>query len=164
MPRYTGYVRKEDIDRISAESRAVEKAAEANRGIVELRSDILRLNIMVQAMLEIMMEQGVDTSLINAKIDEIVDRPGTFAPHKKDSKPCPKCGRIILDNGNTPLVGTCLYCGTVVMFPPYVKTGEDIEAEDGETAEAEAAEPGIEPGIEPGTESGTEPGIENPGF
>jgi hypothetical protein len=38
--------------------------------------------------------------------------------------PCPRCGRLVLDNGNTPLVGTCLYCGEVVKFIPVFETGD----------------------------------------
>lgn len=124
MSKFHNNISREDMPRISTESRAAEKAAEANRGIMELKSDILRLKILNMAMLEILKEQGVDPELINAKIEEIVERPETFMPSAKESKPCPKCGRTIMDNGSLPLVGTCLYCGTTVKFPPLIKTGE----------------------------------------
>lgn len=136
MPRFNHYGRvAKDIPQIMDSSRAAEKAAEANRNINELRSEILSLKIMLQAMTEIMIERGVEIDQINAKIIEIMDRPETLAPMGKLSKPCPKCGRVILDNGTTPLMGTCLYCGTVVTFPPVIETDEEVEAE--ETTEDE---------------------------
>ena len=125
MTRYGGYHSDNDIKITSSESRNSEKVAEVNRNVNEVRSEILKLKIMVQAMIEIMLEQGVDPNLINAKIDEIVSNPETFDPPKKLSKDCPRCGRLILDNGNTPLTGTCLYCGAVVRFPPHLETGNE---------------------------------------
>ena len=107
----------------SAEARNSERVAEVNRNLTDLKSDILRLKIMVQAMMEIMVEQGIDPERINAKIDEIVSRPETFNPTMRASMPCPRCGKNIIDNGNTPLTGTCLYCGTVVRFPPHFDLG-----------------------------------------
>ena len=109
----------------TAEARNSERVAEVNRNLTDLKSDILRLKIMVQAMMEIMVEQGIDPERINAKIDEVVSRPETFNPTMRASMPCPRCGKNIIDNGNTPLTGTCLYCGTTVKFPPLIKTGEE---------------------------------------
>ena len=74
-----------------------------------------------------MIEQGVDPALIDSKIDEIVADPKTFEPSPKDSMPCPRCGRQVLDNGNIPLVGTCLYCGTTVKFTPRFDFGDQEE-------------------------------------
>ncbi len=132
-----------DFQNITNSSRAAEKAAEANRNISELKSEILSVKVMIQAMSEIMIENGVSIDQINTKINEIMERPETFEPFEKLSKPCPKCGRIILDNGTVPLTGTCLYCGTVVRFPPQIEMEND-EAEEGgsETAESENTDPG----------------------
>ena len=112
------------IERISAESRTREKVAEVNRDVNDIRSELLSLKIMVEAMMEIMAERGVEPEQINAKIQEIASRPDTFMPTTKLSMPCPRCGRLVLDNGNTPLVGTCLYCGEVVKFIPVFETGD----------------------------------------
>ena len=87
----------------TAEARNSERVAEVNRNLTDLKSDILRLKIMVQAMMEIMVEQGIDPERINAKIDEVVSRPETFNSTGRESMPCPKCGKQIVDNGNTPL-------------------------------------------------------------
>ena len=112
------------IERISAESRTREKVAEVNRDVNDIRSELLSLKIMVEAMMEIMAERGIAPEQINAKIQEIASRPDTFMPTTKLSMPCPRCGRLVLDNGNTPLVGTCLYCGEVVKFIPVFETGD----------------------------------------
>lgn len=122
MPRYGSY-QDSNIKIVTTEGRNGERVAEANRNINNLRSDILSLKIMV--------EQGVDPNLITAKIDEIMAKPETFDVVDKQSKPCPKCGRMVLDNGSVPLTGTCLYCGAVVKFPPKLSFGnkEDDTAE-----------------------------------
>ena len=119
---YNAY--NDNFNNISAERRAGDKIAEVNRNVNDLHSDILRIEIMCQAMMEIMVEKGIDPDVINSKIYEIMDRPETFDTNRKAQMPCPQCGRIILDNGTIPLQGTCLYCGTVVKFPPLFKNGE----------------------------------------
>ncbi len=123
--RYTYHSKNNDFKDATSESRNAEKVAEANRSINDLRSDVLRLKIMLQAMMEIMVEQGVDPDLINARIDEIMTRTEIFEPLEKETKPCPKCGRLILDNGVLPLTGTCLYCGATVRFPPKFTPGKE---------------------------------------
>ena len=115
------------IERISADSRTRERVAEVNRDVNDIRSEILSLKIMIQAMMEILTERGVDPELINTKINEIMARPETFVPIEKESKPCPRCGRQVLDNGVTPLMGTCLYCGAEVKFPPKFKVGKESD-------------------------------------
>ena len=119
MTRFSHYnSNNNSFQNISNESRNSERVAEVNRNVNDVRSELLTLKIMVQAMMEIMVEKGIDPDTINAKINEIAERPETFDAPRTLSKPCPKCGRLILDNGSTPLTGTCLYCGTVVRFSP----------------------------------------------
>lgn len=127
MSRNPGYVSSTEFKGVTAEVRNAERVADANRSIIELKSDILRLKIMVKAMMSVMIEQGVDPNLINAKIDEIMAKPETFEPTGKESAPCPRCGRMIIDNGTTPLTGTCLYCGEVIRFAPKIEVDEKKE-------------------------------------
>ena len=128
MARFNNYQNtQEEMRNISLESRTSEKVSEVNRNVGDMRSDILRVKIMTQAMLEIMAEQGVDVNRINAKIEEIIARPETFESTMRESKPCPRCGRMILDNGTMPLTGTCLYCGAIVRFPPKIDLGKKEE-------------------------------------
>ena len=118
-----------EIKTASMEARNSERVAEVNRGLNDLKSDILRQKIMLQAMMEIMVEQGIDPERINAKIDEVVSRPETFNPTKRETMPCPRCGKNIIDNGNTPLTGTCLYCGQVVRFSPHLPVEDKPQEE-----------------------------------
>ena len=99
--------------------------AEANSKIGNLRSDISELEIKVQALYRVMVEQGIDPKIFEAKIEEIVnERAGKrFIP--KESKPCPKCGRVVRKNGNAPQLGKCMYCGTSVPFYPSFESGEE---------------------------------------
>ena len=127
MAKYNNSNNVAEIRTASMEARNSERVAEVNRGLNELKSDILRQKIMLQALMEIMVEQGIDLERINAKIDEVASRPETFNPTKRETMPCPRCGKTIIDNGNTPLTGTCLYCGTVVRFPPHLTLGKEEE-------------------------------------
>lgn len=111
------------VECVNAEARQAGKVTEVKRDVNDIRSEILSLKIMVQAMMEIMNERGIETEAVNARIEEIMTRPETFVPTTRLSKPCPKCGRIIMDNGNTPLMGSCLYCGEEVKFVPLFETG-----------------------------------------
>ena len=125
------------INSATAEIRNAERMADVSRNVSDIRSEFLELKIMVRAMYKIMLEQGIDPDLINAKMDEIMEDPDIFMPYTKASKPCPKCGRTVTDNGKTPLTGTCLYCGTVVKFPPHFDFGNS-DAEKTEDANSEA--------------------------
>ena len=127
MAKYNNSGNVSAIKTASMEARNSEKVAEVNRGLTDLKSEILRQKIMLQTLMEIMAEQGIDPERINAKIDEVVSRPETFNPTKRETMPCPRCGKTIIDNGNTPLTGTCLYCGTVVRFPPHLILGKEEE-------------------------------------
>lgn len=125
MPKFHSYTNAgNEIGRISSESRTSERVAEVNRDVNGIRSEVLSVKIMVQAMMEVLAEKGVDIEAVNAKIEEIMERPETFNTYAKTVQNCPKCGRRIPDNGNTPLIGTCLYCGEVVKFAPVFETGK----------------------------------------
>ena len=124
MARFNNYQNtQEQMRNISLESRTSEKVSEVNRNVGDMKSEVLRVKIMTQAMLELLIEQGVNVDRINAKIEEIIARPETFETPERESKPCPRCGRMIIDNGAIPLTGTCLYCGITVRFPPKIEVG-----------------------------------------
>ncbi|MBR5060462.1 MAG: hypothetical protein IKX06_06775 [Clostridia bacterium] len=145
MPRYNNYANNyNEIKNITAEGRNAGRVNEVNRSVNDVRSEVLTLKIMVQAMMEIMADRGIDPDVINAKIEDIVNRPETFNEPRKLSTKCPDCGRLILDNGNTPLTGTCLYCGKVVRFAPKF---EDMNKTASEDENASGNEAGNEFGI-----------------
>ena len=144
MAKYNNSGNVSAIKTVSIEARNSEKVAEVNRGLTDLKSEILKQKIMLQALMEIMAEQGIDPERINAKIEEVVSRPETFNPTKRDTMPCPSCGKNVIDNGNTPLTGTCLYCGQVVRFNPHFSIGKAEEPE-----QAQEQEPIQEPTQDP---------------
>lgn len=74
------------IERISAESRTAGKVTEVKRDVNDIRSEVLSLKIMIQAMMEILAERGVETEAVNARIEEIMTRPETFTPSTRDRK------------------------------------------------------------------------------
>lgn len=98
--------------------RSSEGLADANIRIGNMKSDIADLEIMLQAMYRVMIEQGVDPKLFEAKIDEIMKERGPVPPVKIQSKTCPKCGKAVKKSANAPLLGKCMYCGTSVPFYP----------------------------------------------
>jgi DNA repair exonuclease SbcCD ATPase subunit len=123
MTRYNSYRNNiNQINESSTASRTADKVNDVNRSLNDIKGETLKLKIMVQAMLEIMVEKGISPDLINEKIDKIVEDPKTFEPVIRESKPCPVCGRTVVDNGSIPLSGTCLYCGTTVRFPPHFES------------------------------------------
>ena len=99
--------------------------AEANSKIGSLRSDISELEIKLQAMYRVMVEQGIDPKIFEAKIEEVVNERAGKRLIPKDSQPCPKCGRIVRKNGSAPQLGKCMYCGTSVPFYPSFVTDEE---------------------------------------
>ena len=79
---------------ISVERRAGDKIAEVNRNVNDLHSDILRIEIMCQAMMEIMVENGIDPDVINSKIYEIMPAVRQNNPRQ----------RYYSSSGNMPLL------------------------------------------------------------
>lgn len=130
-------------------SRNAERIASANNSMDEIRCELAKLELILQAMWKVMEEQGVEPSAINAKIDEIMEnRPKNN--YQKKLKPCPKCGKNVQESLKTPLVGRCLFCGEVVKFYPYLdEDGDglpDRPAQEG-AADAAAAGGGMNDGL-----------------
>ena len=98
--------------------RSSEGLADANIRIGNMKSDIAELEIMLQAMYRVMVEQGIDPKLFEAKIDEVMKERGPVPPVKIRSKTCPKCRKAGERSANVPLLVKCMYCGTGVPFYP----------------------------------------------
>ena len=99
-------------------SRAGEAAAEANIKIGDIKGQLAEMEIKLQAMYCVMIEQGIDPKLFDAKIEELINNRTAKTPAPKKSKPCPKCGVDVKQGTEDPLVGRCLYCGEKVTFYP----------------------------------------------
>ena len=115
---------------IVVNDRSTEALADTNQRLGGVNDQIAALEIKLQAMYRVMVEQGVDPALFEAKIDELMEERGTKVPAPQNEvKACPKCGKPVKKNGNTPLLGRCLYCGTVVKFNPTFLSEEPVETE-----------------------------------
>ena len=114
---------------IVVNDRSTEALADTNQRLGGVNDQITALEIKIQAMYRVMVEQGVDPAVFEAKIDEIMEERGIKVPvHQNEVKTCPKCGKPVKKNANTPLLGRCLYCGTVVKFnPTFLKEEEETK-------------------------------------
>lgn len=103
---------------VTSDDHSGTKLIDANNKISSLASSVAKLEIMVQAMFEIMTEQGISPELINAKIIEITDRDTGKGNVPDNTQACPRCGKTVKELANAPLTGRCMYCGKVIKFYP----------------------------------------------
>ena len=101
--------------------RSSEGLADANIRIGDMNCQVTDLEIKLEAIYRVMVEQGVDPKLFDAKIEEIMkerqEKKGLISAQPQ-SKPCPKCGKPVKKSTNSPMLGRCMYCGTNVPFYP----------------------------------------------
>ena len=115
--------------------RSSEGLADANIRIGNMLSEMSELQIKLQAMYLVMLDQGIDPQVFEDKIEEVMKTRGNKKPVSLDSKPCPKCGRMVMKSALTPLLGKCLYCGSNVSFSPTFLNEEKEEEEPQEPKE-----------------------------
>ena len=113
--------------------RSSEGLADANIRIGDMTGQITDLEIKLEAMYRVMVEQGVDPKLFDAKIEEIMkerqEKKGLVSA-KPQVKPCPKCGKAVKKSPNAPMLGRCMYCGTNVPFYPSFANTEQANPEE----------------------------------
>lgn len=113
--------------------RSSEGLADANIRIGDMTGQITDLEIKLEAMYRVMVEQGVDPKLFDAKIEEIMkerqEKKGLVSA-KSQVKPCPKCGKAVKKSPNAPMLGRCMYCGTNVPFYPSFSNTEQANPEE----------------------------------
>ncbi len=113
--------------------RSSEGLADANIRIGDMTGQITDLEIKLEAMYRVMVEQGVDPKLFDAKIEEIMkerqEKKGLVSA-KPQVKPCPKCGKPVKKSPNAPMLGRCMYCGTNVPFYPSFSNTEQANPEE----------------------------------
>ena len=108
--------------------RTNEGITDANIRIAKLSSLVTEFEVKVEAMYRVMLDQGIDPALFEAKIDEIMKEKAVPQPPVIESKPCPKCGMAVKKTVNSPLYGKCMYCGTSVPFrPSFIKDEEKTD-------------------------------------
>ena len=108
-------------------SRNSERLVNTGKKIADVGSDIAKMKMILNAMWEIMQEQGVDAGVLNNKIDGILARERKKTSYGNPRKPCPNCGRTIQESSSTPMRGRCVFCGEEVVFYPFA----DYDAEEG---------------------------------
>lgn len=113
--------------------RSSEGLADANIRIGDMTGQITDLEIKLEAMYRVMVEQGVDPKLFDAKIEEIMkerqEKKGLVSA-KPQVKPCPKCGKAVKKSPTAPMLGRCMYCGTNVPFYPSFSNTEQANPEE----------------------------------
>ena len=105
--------------------RTNEGLTDANARIGRMNNLVTELEVKLEAMYRVMLDQGIDPALFEAKIEEIMKERATPQPPVIETKPCPKCGMAVKNTPIMPLYGKCMYCGTSVPFPPTFIKGEE---------------------------------------
>ena len=105
--------------------RTNEGLTDANARIGKMSSLVAELEVKIEAMYRVMIDQGIDPALFEAKIEEIMKEREIPQPPVIESKPCPKCGMAVKNTAIMPLFGKCMYCGTKVPFTPSFKKDEE---------------------------------------
>ena len=114
-------------------SNSADMMADANIKMGGIGCTVAKHEIMLQALFEAMVEQGVDPELINAKVVELTDAKLAKFGNPASAKPCPKCGKMVKELADTPLLGRCMSCGIAVKFYPTFETGKKEEETTGES-------------------------------
>ena len=85
-------------------------------------SSLSKMDMLVSAMWELMLEKGFTREQLNAKLDHIRETNPTVDPKQTVVK-CPECGAKVTEGLRTPFEGKCIYCGNTVTIYP----GDNIE-------------------------------------
>lgn len=104
-------------------------------------SSLNRMDMMVSAMWELMLEKGFTREQLNAKLDRIRDTNSVLDP-KQNVVICPSCGKKVTEGMKTPFEGKCLYCGNVVTI--YPGDGIDITTGEPKNASESSSDPILE--------------------
>lgn len=122
------YYRKTNENVTVINDRSSEGLADANIRIGDMNCQVTDLEIKLEAIYRVMVEQGIDPKLFDAKIEEIMkerqEKKGLISAPPQ-SKPCPKCGKPVKKSTNSPMLGRCMYCGTNVPFYPSFTKEEE---------------------------------------
>ncbi|MBR1798041.1 MAG: hypothetical protein IJ757_08570 [Clostridiales bacterium] len=86
-----------------------------------LTNEVKKLNLIICAMWQAMMENGISQEQLHAKIDEVLSDTTKYVRRSYEPQiiKCPQCGKAIQESKKNPMIGRCLYCGKSVTFYPY---------------------------------------------
>ncbi len=79
--------------------------------------NVNRLDAMVSAMWELLIEKGYTREELNAKLDKVKEQKLTLDP-QRTKVICPVCGKTVSDIPSLPFEGKCIYCGHTMMIYP----------------------------------------------
>ena len=88
----------------------------------EAAGKVKKIEIILQAMWELMQENGVTIDQLNAKINELIldpDKKTKPAYENAHIVSCPRCGKAIQESKTSPMLGRCMFCGEKIVFYPY---------------------------------------------
>ncbi|MBO4473902.1 MAG: hypothetical protein J5750_03205 [Clostridiales bacterium] len=104
-------------------------------------SSLSKMEMLVSAMWELMLEKGFTREQLNAKLDRVRET-NPMSGGKQAVGLCPECKTKVTENPRTPFEGKCIYCGNTVTIYP----GDSIENTYNGSAPAQkvsAAEPDL---------------------
>lgn len=122
------------------DARVPEKVQSQAKAIENMGLMVEKLDLTINALLEILIEQGVEKKHIYDKIDEIIARR-LEDPYAIDFRVCPKCQHKITESNKTPMRGTCFFCGHKEAFYPYDDEARKAAVEEQKLIENPPEEP-----------------------
>lgn len=90
--------------------------------INDLQGRVKKLEIISQALWEVLQENGVTIDQLHAKINELIldpDKKTKPAYENAHIVSCPRCGKAIQESKTSPMLGRCMFCGEKIVFYPY---------------------------------------------
>lgn len=102
--------------------------------VIELQSSIGRLDTIVCALWEALIESGVSEETLHEKIRDAIENKDKYVrpSYEPVIAKCPNCGKAVQGSRKNPLLGKCFFCGGQVYFYPYTdKTSADRKQDDG---------------------------------
>ena len=112
----------------------------SEESIIDIQGRLKKLEVITQALWEVVQEHGITTEELYARIDDLVLDPNKkIKPAYENANiiSCPRCGKAIQESKTTPMLGRCMFCGEKIVFYPYTdltaNANKTEEPEDGES-------------------------------
>ena len=107
------------------------------------RNDVMvnRMDVMVSAMWELMLEKGFTREQLNAKLDKVKEQRLTLDP-QLNKVVCPACGKTVSEIPSKPFEGSCIYCGQRITIYPgasilFARDSESLPGNDPSTPDCQ---------------------------
>ncbi len=121
-----GNTRAENFEDSIKTARNTERLSDARRTVEDFRCSLEKIELVMNAMWDIMQEHGVTADELNGRIKTLVESGnGPKNHYQSEMMPCPKCGKTIQESSIKPMTGRCVFCGENVFFYPFVKSDDN---------------------------------------